>query len=127
MFDSVATLAPTSSTVPTSVGVAIVSAYVLDYAKRFEKLPQVTYYSNKLNSWLRLALAGIGTFGVSYVWSAVGTGHQLILNIPAWSVLGSGLWHWAIQYGTQHFSEIILAQRPVAKQAAQEQAAKVGA
>ena len=121
LFDAANTLAPSSSTIPTSLGVAILSAYALDFLKRLKQVPKVTYYSTKLNSWLRLVMAGAGTLGISWVWSAVGTGHQLLIVIPAWSVVGAGFYHWAVQYGTQHFSEIILAQRSVAKEAAAEQ------
>lgn len=122
MFVEASTLAPSSSTLPTSVGVAIVMGYILDYIKRLNTIPKINYYTTKLNSWLRLAMAGVGTLGIAYTWSAVGTGHQLLISIPAWSVVGAGLWHWVVQYGAQHGWEIILAQRPIAKQAQVAQA-----
>ena len=120
-LDVTNTLAPTAPTIPTSVGVAIFSAYALDYAKRLKALPVVNYYSTKLNSWLRLFLSGLGTLGVSWAWSAAGTGHQLLITIPAWSVIFVGLYHWGVQYGTMHFSEIILSQRPGAQTAIRSQ------
>lgn len=117
MFVDPGVLAPNSPVIPTSVAVAIVSAYVLDYLKRFSALPGVTYYTTKLNAWLRLAMSGLGTLGVSWSWSAAGTGHQLLINIPAWSVLVLAIWHWGIAFAMQHMAEIQLSQRQVAKQA----------
>lgn len=123
LSEAITTLTPSSSTIPTSVGVAFVMAYALDFLKRVEQVPKINYYTTKLNSWLRLLTSGIGTLGVSWVWSAAGAGHQLLITIPAWSVLGAGLWHWAISYGTQHLVEIQLAQRPIAQKATSEQVA----
>jgi hypothetical protein len=123
MFIDVSNLAPNSPSIPTGVGVAILSAYVMDALKRFKAIPQVSYYSTKLNNIIRIILSGIGTLGVSWVWSAAGTGHQLLITIPAWSAVGLGLYHWAASYGIQHFSEIQLAQRSVAQEAMREQKA----
>ena len=122
LFDASA-LAPATPTIPTSVGVAILSAYLLDAAKRLKQIPQVSYYTTKLNTLLRMALSGIGVLGVGWVWSAAGTGHQLLITIPAWNVVFTGLWHWATSYGVQHFAEIQLAQRPTAQAAMREQQA----
>jgi hypothetical protein len=121
MLFEVSALAPTTPTIPTSMGVAILSAYVLDAAKRFKALPTVSYYSTKLNTVLRVILSGIGTLGVSWAWSSAGTGHQLLITIPAWAALLTGLWHWATSYGVQHFAEIQLAQRPTAQAAMRDQ------
>lgn len=113
LLDASNALAPTSSTLPTAAGVAIVSGMILDYAKRLQKIPKISYYTTKLNNLIRLAMSGVGTLGVSWVWSAAGTGHQLLITIPAWSVIGLGLWHWAIQYGGQYGFEQILQLRPL--------------
>jgi hypothetical protein len=121
MFFDTNTLAPAAPTIPTSVGVAILSAYLLDFAKRTKAIPWVSYYTSKLNVAARIVLSGIGTLGVSWVWSPAGTGHQLLINIPAWSVVIAGLWHWATSYGVQHFSEIQLSQRPIAQAAMRAQ------
>jgi hypothetical protein len=121
-FDTNNVLAPSSPVIPTSVGVAIVAAYALDLAKRIKAIPKISYYSTKLNSWIRLATAGLGTLGVSWSWAAYGTGHQLLITIPAWSVIGAYLWHAAIAFGVQHLAEIQLAQRPDAQKAMVEQA-----
>ena len=126
LFDA-SVLAPSAPTVPTSVGVSILAAYVLDYAKRIEMVPWISYYTTKLNTLLRVILSGIGTLGVSWVWSPSGTGHQLLIMIPAFSVILAGLWHWATAFGVQHFAEIQLAQRPTAQaamRAQQEEAPK---
>lgn len=121
MFDT-SVLAPNSPVIPTSVGLSIIFAYILDYAKRIKQVPKVTYYTTKLNSILRLIMSGVGTLGVSYVWSSTPAGgHQLLITIPSAAALGSGVFHWAVAYATQHFSEIQLAQRDVAKQAQQVQ------
>jgi hypothetical protein len=105
---AVNTLAPTSSTLPTSIGVALVMGYILDTAKRVERIPKVSYYTVKLNALLRIIMSGIGTLGVTWVWSATGTGHQLLITFPAVTVILYGLWHWAIQYASQHMVEIQL-------------------
>ena len=119
LFDAASPLAPSSSVIPTSVGVAIVSAYALDWAKRLKQIPRVSYYSTRLNTWLRVLMAGIGTLGVSWAWSPVSGsgGHELLITFPSNAALLAGLWHWSIQYGTQHFAEIQLAQRPTAQKA----------
>jgi hypothetical protein len=112
LFDAASTLTPISSTLPTSVGVAIVSGYALDFLKRLKTLPQVNYYTTTLNAIVRVVLSGIGTLGVSWAWSAAGAGHQLLITIPAWSAVGVGVWHWAVQYGLQHgFEGVLQVQR----------------
>jgi hypothetical protein len=116
-LDAVNTLAPSSSTLPTAAGVAVLMAFVMDCLKRLETFPKVTYYSTKLNAWIRLAAAGIGTLGISWVWSAAGEGHQLIISLPAWSVIGTGIFHWAVQYVVQHGWETLLSLSPSAKAA----------
>lgn len=116
--DTVNTLAPSSSTLPTSLGVAIVMGYILDYAKRLNRIPKINYYTNMLNSWIRLIMAFGGTIGISWTWSAIpGGGHTWTWTIPTASILLASLWHVAVQYGAQHGWEILLAQRPVARDA----------
>ena len=113
-------LTPTTPTIPTGAVVAIFSAYLMDFLKRLNSLPKVTYFSTKLNAWIRVALSGVGTLGVSWSWSShwswSGAGAAMI-TIPAGSVLAVGVYHWAEQFCITHFSEIILAQRQVAKAA----------
>jgi hypothetical protein len=122
-LQAVSSLTPTSPSIPTSLSAAIVLGYLLDYAKRLKQVPQINYYSNKLNAWVRLVVTGIATLGVSWTWSATTTGgHQWIVTIPATAVLASGIWHWAVQYGLQHGWEILLAQRPIAQKAMAAQA-----
>lgn len=121
LIDATHLLAPESPTLPTSVGVAIIFAYILDTAKRLNRVPKISYYTTKLNNIVRIILSGIGTLGTTWVWSNSGSNHQLLITIPAWSVIFAGLWHWVINYGVQHFSEIQLAQRPVAQEAMREQ------
>lgn len=101
-------LAPVSPSLPTSVGVAIFCGYAMDALKRFKSIPKVNYYTTKLNIFLRVVMAGIGTLGISYVWSAAGEGHTLLIAIPAWTALTTGVWHWVVQYGMQHGFESIL-------------------
>jgi hypothetical protein len=117
-------LAPATPTLPTSVATAMFAAYALDYLKRLKQIPAVSYYSTRLNTVLRMFLSGIGTLGVSWAWSAAGTGHQLLITIPAWSAIANGLWTWGASYCVQHFAEIQLAQRPVAQAAIREQHAE---
>jgi len=122
LVDSATALTPTTPTIPTSLVIAIFSAYAMDFLKRLKQLPKINYYSTKLNSLIRLALSGIGTLGVAWSWSAAGTGHQLLITIPAWSAVAIGLYHWGAQFVATQFSEIILAQRQVAKAAITAQA-----
>jgi hypothetical protein len=120
---SVNSLAPTSPSIPTAVAVAIVLGYLQDFAKRLNSLPKINYYSNKLNSWIRLIATGAATVGVSWTWSSLpGGGHQWVWTIPTGVVIATGLWHWAVQYGMQHGWEILLSQRQVAKTAMISQA-----
>jgi hypothetical protein len=117
-LETTSVLAPTSSTLPTSLGVAIVMGYILDWVKRLQSLPKINYYTTKLNSWIRLLMAFGGTVGISWTWSALpGGGHTWTWTIPTATVLLASLWHIAVQYGAQHGWEILLAQRQIAKQA----------
>ena len=125
-FEANSAIYPSSPVVPTSVGVAIAAAYLLDLAKRLKQFPKISYYSTKLNSWIRICTAAVGTVGVSWSWAAYGTGHQLLITIPAWSAIGDYIWHWAVAYGIQHLAEIQLAQRQVAQKAMVVQAAEQG-
>jgi hypothetical protein len=86
---------------------------ILDYAKRLKEVPKISYYTGKMNNLIRLIMSGVGTLGVSWAWSAAGTGHQLLINVPAWSVLALGIWHWAVQYGMQYTAEQVLQLRPL--------------
>jgi hypothetical protein len=115
-------LTPTSPSLPTSVAVAIFSGYVLDYLKRFRAIPKINYYSTRLNAFLRVVLSGIGTLGIAWTWSAAGTGHQLLITIPAWSAVALGVWHWCLQVGQTQLTEIVLSQQPQAKAAMVQQA-----
>jgi hypothetical protein len=111
-LDAVNALTPVSSTLPTSVGVAIFSGYALDLLKRLKSVPKINYYTTKLNTILRVVLSGIGTLGVSWAWSPDGTGHMLQIIVPAWTAVGVGLWHWVVQYGLQHgFEGVLQVQR----------------
>lgn len=121
LIDASHVLSPEAPSIPTSVGVSILFAYILDNAKRLKQVPIISYYTTRLNTILRIVLSGIGTVGTTWVWSNSGTDHQLLITFPAGSVIIAGLWHWAINYGTQHFSEIQLAQRPAAQEAMREQ------
>jgi hypothetical protein len=112
-----ASLAPNSPAIPTSVGLAILSAYVLDACKRIQSIPKISYYSTRLNTWIRVLMAGAGTLGVSYAWnSATGGGHTLLITLPSWPALSHGIFAWAVAYGVQHFAEIQLSQRPLAQE-----------
>ena len=103
------TLAPSSPTLPTSLGVAILSGYVMHLAKASKKLPWITFYTTKLNFAIRGVIAAVGTIGVGMKWAASsGGGGQLAITIPSVAVLLAGLYHWAVQFGVQHLSETVL-------------------
>lgn len=120
-------LTPTSPSLPTSVSAAIVLGYALDTLKRLQQFPKINYYSTKLNTWIRLAMTGLATVGVSWTWSSTTNGgHQWIWNLPAWTVLLIGIWHWATQYGMQQIFEIGLAARPIAQKAMTTQVLQQG-
>lgn len=101
-------LAPSSPTIPTSLGVALVTGFVLHLLKVWAKIPWIDFYTTKLNTILRLVLSAIGTLGVSLKWAAAtGGGGTLAITIPTLAVIIAGLWHWAIQYVTQYSSECV--------------------
>jgi len=110
-LETVNTLSPGAPSVPTSLGVAVISAYCLDFLKRMKSVPLVSYYSTKMNTYLRMIMALGGTLGISWAWSSSTAGegyHQLALTIPPLAVLMAGLWHCAVQYGIQHLGESVL-------------------
>ena len=101
-------LAPTSPTMPTSLGVAVLSAYVMHLLKSAKSIPAINFYSTKLNFWLRAALSAVGTIGISLKWAAATTGGGVIaIQVPALTVFLVGLWHWAVQFGMQHGFESV--------------------
>ena len=123
LLDVTNTLAPTSPTLPTSVGVAIASAYIMHLLKTLKSIPKISFYTTKINLFLRAILSAVGTIGISIKWAAVsGGGVQLITTIPSLTVFLVGLWHWGVQFGLQHMSEGVLQvmrqAADIAKQAA---------
>ncbi|HUK48103.1 MAG TPA: hypothetical protein VLW06_10950 [Terriglobales bacterium] len=113
LADAVSGLKPIAPTVPTSIAVAVICGSMLDLLKRLQSIPKITYYTTRLNIILRIIMSGLGTLGISWTWSAAGSGaHELVIGIPAWSALAYGVWHWAVQYGMQHgFEGILQVQR----------------
>jgi hypothetical protein len=106
MFLFQSNLSANSPVLPTSVGVAVISAYVLHLAKCAKSLPKINFYSTKLNAIIRAGMSGIGTIGISLSWAAAASGGGTVsIAIPSLGVLLAGLWHWAVQFGIQHFSE----------------------
>jgi len=118
-------LAPNSPVLPTSVGVAVISAYVMHLLKAAKSVPKISFATTKLNAVLRAIMSGVGTIGISLSWAASATGGGTVsLAIPSLAVLLTGLWHWAVQFGIQHFSEGALQMMrqlsEIAKQAASQ-------
>ena len=110
LLNVVHTLSPNAPSVPTSVGVAVVFGYVLHFLKISKKVPWIDFTTTWLNVVIRAVLSGIGTLGITWSWAAAtaGTGHQLMVNVPAGSAIAVGLWHWVVQYGIQHGFEGVL-------------------
>lgn len=102
-------LAPNSPVIPTSVGVAIASAYILHTLKTLKSLPKVTFYSTKINLYLRLITSALGTLAISISWSHASTGGgTLAITLPSLSIFLAGIWHYGVQFGMQHMSEGVL-------------------
>jgi hypothetical protein len=118
-------LEPNSPVLPTSVGVAVISAYIMHLLKAAKSVPKVSFATTKLNAIIRAIMSGIGTIGISLSWAAAATGGGTVsIAVPSLGVLLAGLWHWAVQYGLQHFSEGTLQMMrqlsEIAKQAASQ-------
>lgn len=99
-FDATNTLAPSSPTLPTSVGVGIVCAYIVHFVKKLKQVPKINFYSTKLNAIIRASTSFASTIGVSVSWSS--TNHQLIIGNITLAVIVGGIYHWGVQYGIQH-------------------------
>jgi hypothetical protein len=123
MFDA-SVLAPSSPTMPTSVIVAVLSAYVMHLLKAAKSLPKINFYTTKLNFGLRAAMSAIGTIGISLKWAAATAGGgTVVIAIPGAMVLLSGLWHWAGQFGVQHgFESVFQIARQLSEVATQSAA-----
>lgn len=105
LLDASNSLAPSSPTLPTSVGVAIVCAYLLNFVKKLKQIPQVSFYTTKLNSIIRAVTSFASTIGVSIQWSS--TSHTLTIGNLTLAVVAGGLFHWVAQYGAQHGFEAL--------------------
>ena len=102
-FDSANTLAPTSPTLPTSVGVGIVCAYLVTFVKRAKQIPWITFYSTKINTLIRAGTSFLSTIGVTVSWSSVT--HTLTIGNLTLAVVVGGIYHWVVQFGIQQIAE----------------------
>lgn len=92
-----------TSVLSTEIGAAAVSAYAVQLAQKWSKLPWITEHTAQINFYVRLATSGLAALGVSYAWGDLaGGGHTLTFTIPTVAVLLHGLWHWFVQFAVQH-------------------------
>ena len=119
LFDAANSLAPTSPSLPTGVGVGIALAYGMNWLKKLSQVPKITYYTTKLNTIIRAVTSFVATLGVSISWTS--TTHTLAIGNLTLGVIGMGLYHWLVQYGTQHLSEGWLQSIEIAKYRSQSE------
>lgn len=92
-----------TSVLGTEIGAAAVSAYAMQLAQKWSKLPWITEHTAEINVYVRIITSGVAALGVSWVWGDVtGGGHSLTIAIPPVAVILHGLWHWFVQYAIQH-------------------------
>lgn len=93
-----------TSMLGTEIGAAAVSAYLIQLAQRWSKLPWITEHTQAINFYARLVTSGASALGVGWVWGDLGTsgGHTLTISIPPAAIILHGLWHWFTQYAVQH-------------------------
>jgi hypothetical protein len=90
----------------THITAAAIFAYLLDHLQQWEKVPWINRETKKLNAWLRVALSGIATLGIHWTWSGTwSAGRQVMITIPALSVLAHTAFNWIGQYSIQYFGE----------------------
>jgi hypothetical protein len=105
-----------TSLLSTEIGAAAVSAYAIQLAQKWSKLPWITEHTSQINFYARLLTSGVAALGVSWVWGDVaGGGHSLVISIPPAIVILHGLWHWFVQYAVQHGWGNLLSQPITAK------------
>jgi len=117
LVDAGNNLAPSSPTLPTSVGVAVACAYLVTFFKKLQQVPWINFYSVKMNAIVRAATSFVSTIGVSVSWSS-DTRTLTIGNITV-AVIVSGLYHWIVQYGVQHGFESLFQSMAISTYRAQ--------
>lgn len=81
---------------------AAMVVYIINALKSAPWFPWLQKEWNVLNRVASVAAAFFTSIGISYVWTAHPDGtHQLVLDIPTWSVLLLSLWHWLNQFAMQ--------------------------
>lgn len=90
-----------------SVGVthftsAAIVVYAMNRLKSASWFPLLQKDWTAINRAFSVVVALLISWGIHYVWTAdPNGGHQLVLEIPAWSTLGFTIWHWLNQYAMQ--------------------------
>jgi hypothetical protein len=93
---------------------AAICAYVLQLLQQWKALPWITAHTTWLNVALRALLSGASAVGIHSAWTGTSaTGWQIVIGIPAASVLAHGLFEWVGQYSLQHGLLKIFQLQPV--------------
>lgn len=81
---------------------AAIVVYVMNKLKSATWFPLLQKDWVTINRAFSIVIALLVSWGIHYAWTAdVSGGHQLVLDIPAWSTLGLTVWHWLNQYAMQ--------------------------
>src|ERR1700741_1227240 len=88
------------------IGAAAACAYIIQPMKHSPRLTWITPYTDTVSKLVRAGFALVATVGITWVWSTgtVAGTHVLSINVPSWSDLGHGAWHWFTQYALTHFA-----------------------
>lgn len=90
---------PISSTAGAHIGSTLIVVGTMQWLKNSKWFPLLTEGRKALNRIVSICAAGAIQLGISFQWSANGSGgHTLLTNIPALSVIAIGLFHWACQF-----------------------------
>lgn len=82
---------------------AAICAYILQLLQQWKQLPWVTAHTKWVNVAIRAILSGASAVGIHSAWTGSSvTGWQIVIGVPALSVLAHGIFQWAGQFAMQH-------------------------
>lgn len=92
-----------------SLTAAAACSFILKLMQRAKSVPWVTEHTEGINIGLRAGFSFLATLGISHAWNpATGGGGTLMFQIPPFTIVLIGLWHWFGQFAIQHgFGKIL--------------------
>ena len=91
----------TSSEVLSHLTAGAMVVYFIEWAKKSQLTPWLTFDTKRLNQITSALLAAIAVVGISYSYDPSADGGTLIIHGLSWSSVAAGFWEWAKQFTAQ--------------------------